>query len=156
VSKGVSTLGFRLLLLFAVGIGLWGLLQAARPSKPDAIPEPPIEELRESAGFEEMEGPRSSQWPKVRAEHLRKHPTCAACGSVEDLNVHHLQPFHLDPSLELYPPNLLTVCREHHFYVCHDPDGPWEPGRPNWSAVNPKAKEHCDSIKSNKRSLVLP
>lgn len=156
MSKSVPVFEFRLLLLLAVGIGLWGLLQAARPSKPDAIPEPPIEELRESADFEEMEGPRSSQWPKVRAEHLRKHPTCAACGSTEDLNVHHIQPFHLDPSLELYPPNLMTVCRDHHFYVCHDPDGPWEPGRPNWSAANPKAKLHCEWIKSGKRSLVLP
>lgn len=156
MSKNIPVFGFRLLLLLVIGIGLWGLLQTVQSIKRDSIPEPPIEELRESEGFQEVEGPRSSQWPKVRAEHLRKHPTCAACGSTENLNVHHLAPFHQKPELELAPWNLLTACRDHHFYVCHDPDGPWAPAKPNWSAANPKAKEHCELIRSGKRSLVLP
>ena len=149
--------GFGLLLWLVIAFGVSGLYWATNKDNTlDAIPEPPIEELRESDGFQEMEGPRSSRWPKIREEHLKRHPACAACGSVELLNVHHLQPFHQRPELELAPENLLTACRRHHFYVCHDPDGPWAPGRPDWSAANPKAREHCELIKSGKRSLVLP
>lgn len=54
--------------------------------------------------------PRSPQWPRVRATHLKEHPTCAACGSKIGCEVHHLRPYHLFPHLELDPANLLTLC----------------------------------------------
>jgi len=54
--------------------------------------------------------PRSSQWPKVRAEHLRRYPECAACGCDTDLEVHHIIPYHVDPSMELNFENLMTLC----------------------------------------------
>ena len=38
------------------------------------------------------------------------HPRCAVCDSSRSLEVHHLQPFHLRPDLELEPLNLLTLC----------------------------------------------
>ena len=54
--------------------------------------------------------PRSPHWPAVRAAHLKEHPTCAACGTTANLEVHHLKPFHLFPELELDPANLMTLC----------------------------------------------
>ena len=53
---------------------------------------------------------RSPQWPKVRAEHLKKFPNCALCGSSKDLNVHHVIPVHVDKSKELLFDNLITLC----------------------------------------------
>jgi 5-methylcytosine-specific restriction protein A len=53
---------------------------------------------------------RSSDWPKARAEHLRRHPVCEVCGGSEKLEVHHERPFHLYPTLEVYEPNLITLC----------------------------------------------
>ena len=59
--------------------------------------------------------PRSPRWPTVRAAHLRAHPTCAACGARDELEVHHVVPYHVDPSRELDPTNLLTLCGD----PCH-------------------------------------
>lgn len=56
--------------------------------------------------------PRSPEWPKVRAKHLRLHPTCRACGGTHKLQVHHRLPFHRHPELELDPTNLVTLCGE--------------------------------------------
>jgi hypothetical protein len=53
---------------------------------------------------------RSSHWPTVRKHHLEEHGTCAACGGTKKLQVHHERPFHTDPSLELDPENLITLC----------------------------------------------
>jgi 5-methylcytosine-specific restriction enzyme A len=57
-------------------------------------------------------GLRSGVWPKVEHDFKSKHPTCAACGGVVNLNVHHMKPFHLDPALELDETNLITLCME--------------------------------------------
>jgi len=54
--------------------------------------------------------PRSPQWPKVRAEHLKANPACAACGGRDSLEVHHIHGFAERPDLELDPRNLLTLC----------------------------------------------
>lgn len=84
---------------------------------------------------------RSPKWPAVRQSHLARHPACAACGAKAteaDLEVHHIRPYHLDPSLELDPQNLITLCRSGrncHLNVGHDPDGPGE-SQPNWKSEN--------------------
>lgn len=63
---------------------------------------------------------RSGKWRTVRAEHLRLHPSCAVCGGVEKLEVHHKRPFHLQPELELDPANLITLCEANRDGVnCH-------------------------------------
>lgn len=66
---------------------------------------------------------RSSRWSSVRDEFIKKHPLCAVCGTkgslLKPLNVHHLIPYSQDSSLELSMDNLITVCRDHHFFVCH-------------------------------------
>lgn len=68
-----------------------------------------------SGGFEG----RSPQWREVRNAYVRQHPTCAVCGGDEDIEAHHVRPFHLEPALELDPNNLITLCRPHHYLVGH-------------------------------------
>lgn len=58
---------------------------------------------------------RSSGWSKVRKEHLKKEPCCAACGKTSKLEVHHIKPVHQFPELELEPSNLITLCAD----PCH-------------------------------------
>ena len=74
----------------------------------DATPKKPAVNDRSSHHGE----PRSPMWPKVRSEHLKNNPVCAACGQADDLNVHHIKPFHFDPSRELDPDNLITLCTD--------------------------------------------
>lgn len=65
---------------------------------------------------------RSSKWPTVEKHFLEQNPTCAACGGVARLNVHHCKPFHLDPELELDVNNLITLCmssKECHLHLGH-------------------------------------
>lgn len=63
---------------------------------------------------------RSNQWPKVRKAHLARNPNCAVCGGNKVIEVHHKQPFHLNPELELEPTNLITLCEEgKNGIVCH-------------------------------------
>ena len=63
---------------------------------------------------------RSSKWKKVRAEHLKTHPSCAACGDTDSLEVHHIEPFSINPDRELDPTNLITLCSKScHFYIGH-------------------------------------
>lgn len=63
---------------------------------------------------------RSSEWGKVRKEHLKENPVCIICGSSSDLEVHHVIPFSIDKELELAPTNLVTVCRSKQYgFNCH-------------------------------------
>ena len=63
---------------------------------------------------------RSSQWPEVRKKHLAEQPKCVACGGNEKLEVHHIIPFNFDPTKELDPNNLLTLCESKKYGVnCH-------------------------------------
>jgi len=71
------------------------------------------------------EPPRSDKWPKVEKEHLAIQPKCAACNGSQRLNVHHKQPFHLHPELELDQNNLITLCMgtmECHIRIGHGDD----------------------------------
>ena len=106
--------------------------------------------------------PRSSQWPKVRAEHLKLHPTCEACGGKTLLQVHHVVSFSVDPSLELEPNNLITLCTQSrfkmndHFLFGH---------AGNWKCRNPDVRldakkfrsmlegKLCDEIRSVKEEV---
>lgn len=53
---------------------------------------------------------RSPEWPALRAAWVERNPTCRCCGRRENLNVHHVRPFHLFPELELEESNLITLC----------------------------------------------
>jgi 5-methylcytosine-specific restriction endonuclease McrA len=59
--------------------------------------------------------PRSSRWPKARAEAIRRQPFCIACGRSKSLEVHHIRPFSLAPDLELEQSNLTVLCGD----PCH-------------------------------------
>lgn len=63
--------------------------------------------------------PRSPKWRSVRAKFLESHSECAACGTKEGLEVHHVEPYHEHPSKELDLDNLITVCRDCHFMFGH-------------------------------------
>lgn len=103
------------------------------------IPLEPIDQQLESIDGMTYEGPRASEWVQVRSDFVRKHPRCEACGSGYNLNVHHIVPFHERPDLELMEDNLITLCREHHFRIGHDPDG-MGPRKPNWLESNPNVR----------------
>lgn len=126
----VSFIAFMLFLLVIFGL----ILSSDIPAEPD-------EQLRERvpAGIV-YEDARSSKWPKVRAEHIRKNPECAACGSRSDLNVHHIKPFKRNPELELDPNNLITFCRSHHYWIGH---------KGNWSKENPNCRQDAKKFKES-------
>lgn len=109
-----------------------------------SIPDEPPEQLSESVESILFEGKRSNQWQSVRNEFVKLHPRCEACGSNFELNVHHITPFHEKPELELDMENLITLCREHHFRIGHDPDGPWGWKRPSWLLSNPNVKQDAE------------
>lgn len=66
---------------------------------------------------------RSPKWSAVQKAFIAGHPMCSVCGSkgklLNPLNVHHRNPFHIKPELELDPTNLITLCRQHHFTFGH-------------------------------------
>lgn len=62
---------------------------------------------------------RSSKWPALRKSFLKIHGTCAACGGTEYLEVHHIEPFHENPELELNFNNLITLCDKPGKQNCH-------------------------------------
>ena len=84
---------------------------------------------------------RSGKWPEVRATHLKEEPKCAWCGGTAKLEVHHMLPFHLDPTKELDPNNLITLCEvagsNCHFDIGH--------GGSSWKDYNPNVKQDCIS-----------
>jgi hypothetical protein len=62
---------------------------------------------------------RSSSWGSLRNLFLKQKPKCSACGSLKNLQVHHIIPFHVDKSKELDLKNLITLCRTCHFIFGH-------------------------------------
>jgi len=85
-------------------------------------------------GFELNFG-RSSSWSKVRSHHLNQNSCCAACGRSIKLDVHHIEPVHLNPSRELDPGNLITLCSNPcHFVFGHFMD---------YKSWNPDVIEDC-------------
>lgn len=53
---------------------------------------------------------RSNQWNNVRDNFLKKNNKCSACGTSKNLEVHHIIPVHINPELELFEENLITLC----------------------------------------------
>lgn len=117
---------------------------------PPPIPFEPFDQQLESIDGMTYEGPRSSEWVQVRSDFVRKHPRCEACGSTANLNVHHIEPFHQRPDLELVEDNLITLCREHHFRIGHDPDGKG-PRKPSWLESNPNVRSDAANMRSKAR-----
>ena len=53
---------------------------------------------------------RSPEWRTVSHNKVAVVKQCEICGSVDRLQVHHIQPFHSFPELELEPTNLVVLC----------------------------------------------
>lgn len=68
--------------------------------------------------IEALGSPRSSGWRSLRDQHLKENPACVVCGSLRKVVPHHVVPFHVDPSRELDPTNLVTLC-ESPTFNCH-------------------------------------
>lgn len=62
---------------------------------------------------------RSSLWNTCRKNHLKIQPACAACGSYKKIQVHHIEPFHVNPARELDPTNMITLCSNCHLVFGH-------------------------------------
>ena len=79
---------------------------------------------------------RSGKWPAFRRKYLAMHPTCAACGCTDQVEPHHIHPFHLHPDKELDAENLISLCEKHgcHLAFGHNYD---------WHAFNPHVAEDC-------------
>ncbi len=71
---------------------------------------------------------RSPHWEALEREFKKDNPECAACGTKEDVAVHHIRPFHVFPDDELVKSNLISLCRRHHFEIGHFEE---------WSSINP-------------------
>lgn len=91
---------------------------------------------------------RSGKWPTVEKHFREANPTCAACGSKNRLNVHHIHPFHTFPELELDPNNLITLCmsfgKECHYLIGH---------LSNWHGYNPNVRQDAATILDNPTKL---
>ena len=79
---------------------------------------------------------KSGKWPAFRRKYLALHPACAACGCKDQVEPHHIRPFHLHPALELDAENLISLCEKHgcHLAFGHNYD---------WQAFNPHVGEDC-------------
>lgn len=83
-------------------------------------------------------GKRSRKWPKVRKMFMLTvvgSDVCAGCGTKKKLQVHHIIPFSIDPTLELAFKNLLTLCMG--FCNCHSTFGHLG----SWRSYNPDVEE---------------
>lgn len=98
---------------------------------------------------------RSPHWDAVRDAHIAKHPACEACGSPDDLAVHHVKPFHLYPQLELDPNNLISLCSSDrtpdngikslncHLHIGHR----CADGRGRWTCENPNVRKDAAAMR---------
>ena len=84
---------------------------------------------------------RSPKWHAVQKAAIAAHPRCAACGGTTRLQVHHIQPYHLHPELELDPANLVVLCASvkncDHLHIGHGG---------NFRAWNPAVRIHAAAI----------
>lgn len=131
------------LVAIVLSVVVWKLDRVTRPV-PQSVPGP--SDLSSDQHHPELVGiaPRSKCWHKARADFIADHPDCAACGTMEDCEVHHVRPFHeviADPAtayLECDPSNLITLCRQHHFELGHR----CSTGKSNWGLCsNPNVRD---------------
>ena len=79
------------------------------------------------------------RWRKVRNEHIVDEPVCQACSTDKKLQVHHVKPWHLFPSLRYLRSNLLTLCQPCHFRFGH---------KLNWKHFNGTVRMLCTTIRA--------
>lgn len=80
---------------------------------------------------------RGSEWRNARNRHIEQEPYCQACGRENQLEVHHVIPWHIDESLRVDPYNLITLCKPCHFRFGH---------YSYWKDHNPEVRETCNLL----------
>lgn len=86
---------------------------------------------------------RSPKWKTVRDRHLKRNPFCAVCGGTKKLRAHHVVAFHADPSRELDPTNLITLCESRMVGIsCHRAVGHLG----SYKKINPLVRESADYL----------
>ena len=84
-----------------------------------------------------IEQSRSNDWEEVSSRYLSKHSHCAYCDTSTGLVVHHIIPYHIDPTEELNTNNLITLCESNN--NCHLKHGHLG----NWKGFNPQICNEC-------------
>lgn len=54
----------------------------------------------------------------MKSRFIKENNFCRGCNRRDNLNVHHIVPFHINRGLELDPSNLITLC-ENKTLNCH-------------------------------------
>lgn len=83
--------------------------------------------------------PRSPKWPNARRAWLAKHPRCEATGCLEEVEVHHIEPFHERPALELDETNFISLRRDVHLLLGH---------LDNWKSHNPSVVNDARKLRA--------
>lgn len=101
-----------------------------------------------------LDGKRSSKWPTFRKKYLAAHKAkgggCEACGAKVGLQLHHVEPFHTDPSKELDPTNMLVACMYVGGLECHEKIAHSEKG---FKWVNPNSRADCAALMAHPEDL---
>jgi 5-methylcytosine-specific restriction endonuclease McrA len=67
---------------------------------------------------------RSARWQRLRAQHLKRHPLCVRCHAKGKVTlateVHHIVKCMDEPSLQMDPANLESLCAPCHAPLTHD------------------------------------
>ena len=96
---------------------------------------------------------RSGKWVTVRKKFLAKNKKvglgCAACGNTVGLQVHHAQPYHLHPELELVESNLRALCSSVTGLECHEFLGHGG----GWGFYVPILDELCAALRADPTKL---
>lgn len=93
---------------------------------------------------------RSNDWTRVRKEFLKQNNSCKACGKTTNLEVHHIEPFHINPSRELDITNLITLCSSHHLVFGHLMD--WK----SWNInVIQDCEEYLNKVKNRPNNIIV-
>lgn len=114
-----------------------------------------VDKVREAVAgtTDPVAGLRSPRWPAARAAWLRLHPTCAACGAPDHVEVHHVYPFSWPrgAATELDPTNFITLC-EHSSRNCHLSLGHLG----DWKARNPDVRADAAAYLAKVRARPYP
>jgi hypothetical protein len=98
---------------------------------------------------------RPSSVTEAQHKHLKAFPACAACGSVQECQAHHIDPYNENPAKGADPTNFITLCEHlegehHHLKLGHG--GDFKHYNPN---VVADSKAIMDSKTDAERHIVL-
>lgn len=62
----------------------------------------------------------ADKWEEFRHKYYKSYPEiCKACGEKIHIDLHHIIPRHINPSLIFTTSNLIPLCRSCHFHIGH-------------------------------------